>query len=74
MAWLVLITRFGLLALAAAIFVRFFLIRLPLTADLEAWYVGGTLFAFAVVLAAAAYGFYTSWAGRSLFRDELVAR
>jgi hypothetical protein len=74
LGWFILITRFGLLAFAAAIFVRFFLVRLPITADLDAWYLGGTLFGFAVVLAVAAYGFYTSLAGQALFREKPAAR
>ena len=67
LSWVILITRFGLLAFVAGVFVQLTLVRFLTTTDLAAWYADGTLFAFAVVLALAAYGFYLSLAGQKIF-------
>jgi hypothetical protein len=62
--WLVLF-RIGLLAAVAALTVDGLLRTMPLGASTSA------LLALLVVLAIAAWGFWTSLAGRPLFRDEL---
>jgi serine/threonine protein kinase len=50
--------RFGLVALACAIFTVDLLANLPLTADLSAWYFGTSAFALLSVVALAVWGFY----------------
>ena len=42
----------------------------PLTTELNSWYLGNTIFVVFLVGGIAAYGFYTSLAGRSVFADE----
>jgi serine/threonine-protein kinase len=67
-----LLVRFGLLA---SIFAEFFLllgIFYPLTSDLSVWYSGVTIFALAIGLALAIYGFYISLAGQPLFKEGLL--
>jgi serine/threonine-protein kinase len=67
-----LLVRFGLLATIFAEF--FFLLGVfyPLTSDLSAWYSGVTIFALAIGLALAIYGFYISLAGQPLFKEGLL--
>jgi hypothetical protein len=63
----VVLTRFGL---SAGIATRFFsqcLTNFPLTMELDAWYAPSGLFAVAVVLAIAAFGFYHAVGGRAYF-------
>jgi len=68
----VLLTRFGLLAVVSFAFVRL-LLTYPITADLSAWYAGSTtLLPLGVIVALASYGFYLSLAGRPLIRDAIV--
>jgi Protein kinase domain len=64
---LVLLIRFGLLALMVALCTFILLLLFPLTTRFSAWYAGPTFFALFVVLAAAIFGFYTSTAGKPLF-------
>ena len=61
--------RFGLLALTATAFVYELLILFPITADFSAWYAGASMFAVLTVVAAGAFAFHTSLAGRSLLGD-----
>jgi len=44
----------------------------PLTFDLGAWYADVTVLTLVTVLGLAGWGFWTSLAGRSLFRDEIL--
>jgi hypothetical protein len=67
LTWVILITRFGLLAFISGIFVRFLLVSFPITTDLTVWYSDAAVFPLAVVLAVAAYGFYVSLAGQKIF-------
>ena len=68
----VLLIRFGLLAVVSFTFVRL-LLTYPITTDLSTTYaVSTTLFPLGVVLALAGYGFYVSLAGRPLIRDAIV--
>jgi hypothetical protein len=62
-----LLIRFGLLALVVALCVNSFLQGYPLTTHLSAWYAGPTVFAFSFILAVAIFGFYTSTVGKPLF-------
>jgi hypothetical protein len=69
--WIVLF-RAGLLALATMMSVSSLLADIPLTPHPEGWYLGGMLLALAFIVAPALYGFWTSQAGRPLFRDEIL--
>ncbi|HXW57471.1 MAG TPA: protein kinase [Candidatus Cybelea sp.] len=66
MAMLVLI-RFGLLALIVTFTLQNALGAFPLTAHLSAWYAEPTLFVFSLLLAIALAAFYSSTAGKSVF-------
>jgi serine/threonine-protein kinase len=66
--------RYGLVALAAALFASEMLINFPLTLDFSKWYAGSSLVALMAVLALAAFGFREALAGRSLLREEVLAR
>ena len=69
--WLVLF-RAGLLGLATLASVSELLHQLPLTPNPAGWYLGTVLLSLAVIVAPALYGFWTSQAGRPLFRDEIL--
>jgi hypothetical protein len=69
--WAVLF-RVGLLAFAAFYQVLRLLEQAPLTLDSASWYLGTTLLALGFVAAPALWGFWTSRAGRPLFRDEVL--
>jgi serine/threonine protein kinase len=64
---LLLLTRFGLLALMMALLAESTLRWFPLTSHLSAWYAQPTILVCFLILAAALFGFYTSTKGRSLF-------
>jgi len=66
---LLLYTRLGLLAAIAFFFASYVLTDFPITANLDAWYWGSSLFALGIVAAVGFYGFYTSTIGRPLVRD-----
>jgi serine/threonine-protein kinase len=69
-----LLTRLGLLA-CIVMLVTFSLLDLfPLTTNFSAWYFGSGATAVAVVFALAAFGFYTSQAGRPIFQAEPTDR
>ena len=61
--------RLGLLASFAFFFASYILTDFPLTANLDSWYLGSSLFALGVVAAVGLYGFFISTSGRSLVRD-----
>lgn len=65
------ILRFGFIALAVGIFTADLLGRLPVTADLSRWYVGSSIFVFALIAALAAWGCYTALAGQKLLKENL---
>ena len=44
----------------------------PTTTNFSAWYVQSTIFALMVCISLIVYGFYTSLAGRQLFRGKLL--
>jgi serine/threonine-protein kinase len=69
--WLLLF-RVGLLAFAAMNCIGALLGEMPLTPHPAGWYLGGMLLAIAFIVAPAFYGFWTSQAGRPLFRDEIL--
>jgi hypothetical protein len=67
------LTRLGPLASIVMNLTFDLLLNLPLTTNLSAWYAGSGLTAVALLLAVAAFGFYTSQAGRPLFQAEPAA-
>jgi serine/threonine-protein kinase len=71
LSWLILF-RFGLLAFAAMFFMARLMEEMPLTMRPAGWYLGATLLALAFIVAPALWGFWTSQAGRPLFRDEIL--
>jgi hypothetical protein len=67
----VVVLRFGLVALAAGIFAADLTITVPVAAGLSTWYAGSTALVFASVLGLAVWGFLTSLGGRRLWKGEL---
>jgi serine/threonine-protein kinase len=70
--YLLVLIRFGLLAL---VFMQFFALSFtayPITPDLTAWHAGSTIFVLALTAALLAFGFHTSLAGQKLFSGSLV--
>jgi serine/threonine protein kinase len=65
------VVRFGLVALAIAVLTVNFLLNVPVTLDFSNWYAVRTVCVLLSVAAIAAWGFYTSLAGRRLWKDEL---
>jgi serine/threonine-protein kinase len=68
-----LVLRFGLLALAAFIFVDGILNAIQATTNTSVWYFGNNVLLLAGVLALAAWGFHTSIAGRKLWKQDLLS-
>jgi hypothetical protein len=66
-AWLFVLVRFGLLALAANIVFGNLLTAFPITTQVSAWYSGIGLAGLVLLLDLAGYGFYTSLGGQPLF-------
>ena len=64
------VMRFGLLALAVAMFVTLFLNQFPMNTDFSVWYAGDVAFTLLVVATVAIYGFRTALAGQPLFKSE----
>ena len=66
------VARFGVLATMAAQLFFFLSIMYPLTTDFSAWYAPSMVFALAMVVGLAVYGFYISLGGQSVFGDRLL--
>jgi hypothetical protein len=66
--------RFGLLALATAVFSASLLTEFPITTDLSSWYFGISTAALLVVLSLAASGFQAATAGTGWFREAVFSR
>jgi hypothetical protein len=64
--------RYGLLALASAIFFSHLTVFYPVTTELTAWYATDFTMAVIICVALAAYGFYTSLGGEKLFSGKLL--
>ncbi len=64
--------RFGLLAMAAAIYTEHLLRGAPITTDFSAWYATNTFVILAAILALAAYAFHTSLGGQKLFERNFL--
>ncbi len=63
--------RFGLLALASFIFFDILIGSAQPTLNTSAWYFGNSVFLFALAVAIAAWGCYTSMAGQKLWKTDL---
>lgn len=68
---IVVLYRYGLLALISAIFFLHLIIFFPVTSDFSAWYAADYVLALIISFALAVFGFYTSLAGEPLFRGAL---
>jgi hypothetical protein len=64
---LVILIRFGLLALVVAFVLTNVLQAYPITGHFAEWYAEPTILVFVLILALAAFGFYTSTAGKPIF-------
>jgi hypothetical protein len=69
---LLVLLRFGLLALIATMMAGGFLSYSALTLDASRWYFGYSLIVLLLVAALAAWGFRTALAGRPLLKDETL--
>jgi serine/threonine protein kinase len=65
------VVRFGLIVLGTACFMANVLLNLPYTLDFSNWYAAHCLFIVLTFVAIGAWGFYTSLAGKPLWKDEL---
>ncbi len=68
----IVVLRWGLLSYAVAHFVTAALVSVPATLDTSAWYFGNMLLLIAIIVALAAWAFYTSLGGR-LWSSEAMA-
>jgi len=66
------VARFGVLATMAAQLFFFLSIMYPLTTDFSAWYAPSMVFALALAVGIAVYGFYISLGGQSPFGNRLL--
>jgi serine/threonine-protein kinase len=66
------VSRFGLLATMAFQLFFFLTLAYPLTSDFSVWYAEAVVFPFAITLALAIYGFYTSLGGQPVFKGSLL--
>jgi serine/threonine-protein kinase len=64
--FVVVLTRYGVLALIATFFFNHFLVFFPITTELSAWYATSFILEAVLVLALLLYGFRTSLAGQRL--------
>ena len=64
------ILRFGFISLAMGMFSADFLLNIPVTTHLSAWYSSSTIFALITVIALAAWGAYTALGGQKLWRTQ----
>jgi hypothetical protein len=62
--------QFGLLAVAAALFVAVFVNQFPVNTDWSVWYAGDTVFTLLFIAALAVFGFRTALAGQPLFKTD----
>ena len=65
--------RYGLLALAFALFVSHLWVFYSITSEVTAWYATDFVIALAICVALTAYGCYLSLAGQSIFSGKLLA-
>jgi hypothetical protein len=65
--------RFGLLTMFSTQVFFDLSFHYPITSDLSTWYGGTAIFTLLVLIALAAYGFYTSLGGQTLFRPGVLS-
>jgi len=65
------LVRFGLVSLAAALFLTDFLLNAPMTANFSHWFIGSTIFVYATAAALSLFAFYTALAGQKLWKEDL---
>lgn len=70
--YLLILYRFGLVALTVLYFVDQLADTTPLVLPLSAWYAEGGVMALITILAVAAYGFHVSRGGKSLFSARIL--
>jgi serine/threonine-protein kinase len=64
--------RYGLLALAFALFVNHLWVFFPITSDFTAWYATDFIISLVICIALAGYGFYISLGGQPVFKGGLL--
>jgi hypothetical protein len=64
--------RYGLLALLSAEFFFHVWVFFPITTEFSAWYAGDFVLALVLLVALAAYGFYTSLGDQKVFRASFL--
>jgi hypothetical protein len=69
---ILLLYRYGLLALSAALFFVHLFVFYPLTSEVSAWYATDFLIGAALCLALAGFACYTSMAGQKIFGEGLL--
>ena len=70
--YLLILYRFGLVALTVLYFVDQLADTTPLVMPLGAWYAEGGVMALITILAVAIYGFHVSRGGKSLFSAKIL--
>jgi len=65
-------TRYGLVAMAVALFPGLALNTFPVTLNLSAWYAGIGMVPLIALLALAVFAFYTSLGGQKVFQGSLL--
>jgi len=68
---LLVLLRFGVLALIACLYCDMMLQGAPLSPDLSAWYAHATLVPLGLVAAITCYGLYAATHGRPVFQTEV---
>jgi hypothetical protein len=66
------LVRFGLVTLAVAVFVADTMLNVPVTFDFSRWYAANAMMVPVLMLAIAAWGFWTGLAGQKLIKDEIA--
>jgi hypothetical protein len=69
---IVLLYRYGLLALTTAVFVLHLWVYYPFTTELRAWYAIDFVVGVLICVGLASWAFYTSLAGQKLFAGNLL--
>jgi hypothetical protein len=69
---IVLLYRYGLLALTTAVFVMHLWVFYPVTTEVRAWYAFDFVVSALLCVGLASWGFYTSLAGQKLFAGNLL--
>jgi serine/threonine-protein kinase len=69
---ILLLYRYGLLSLCAAVFIAHLWVFYPITTELRAWYATDFLIGAALCVALAAYACYISMAGQPIFGGKLL--